>query len=85
MRTHASIIKDAGGPHAVGRRIAELTGDDLEKLQSRVRGWSLQDSVPGEYWPTFEAEGWATVQELSHAAERKRLPALAAARAQDAA
>lgn len=80
MRTHSKIIKDANGPHAVAAAIHERVGGELPTLQSRVRGWSLQGSIPSEYWPTVVDLGFATLDELASAHEARKLPAAAASR-----
>lgn len=80
MRTHFEIIKTAGGPHAVAAAIHESVGGELATLQSRVRGWSLQGSIPAEYWPMIEERGFATLKELANAQEARKLPDVAAAR-----
>jgi hypothetical protein len=79
MRSHSSIIKDAGGPTVLHRTL----GLEDEKLHA-VRSWFQRDSIPPEYWPTMVDHGLATLDELALAAEAKRLPEVAAAR-QDAA
>ena len=75
MRSHTDIIKDAGGPHAVARLLAEKIETDLPTLESRVRGWNLSKSIPGEYWPLLEALGVASLSEFAvAAASRKGIP-----------
>lgn len=80
MRTHFEIIKAAGGPHALASALHERVGGELPTLQSRVRGWSLQGSIPSEYWPTIVDLRVATLEELAAAHEAKKLPGAAAAR-----
>lgn len=72
MRSHAQIIKDASGPHAVARLILpHVTATEIT-LQKRVRAWSVTGSIPGEYWPLLQRLGLATMDELGHdAAARK--------------
>lgn len=80
MRSHHVILKDANGPHAVAQLLADKSGEPLSTVQSRVRGWSLQDSIPGEYWPILSDLGIASLEELAGAAEAKKLPELSAQR-----
>lgn len=80
MRSHFTILKDAGGPHAVAQLISEKSGEALATVQSRVRGWSLSDSIPGEYWPVLEDLKVAALAELAGAAEARKLPDIAAQR-----
>lgn len=72
MRTHASIIRDAGGAHAVARMLLPATGVAEATLQSRVRGWVLSSSIPGEYWSACAELGVAGLEELAAAAALKR-------------
>jgi len=74
MRTHADIIKDAGGPHAIAAKLEAHDHAPLATLQSRVRAWSLKDgSIPGEYWALLEQLEIATIRELAEAAHSRRL------------
>jgi len=76
MRSHADIIKDANGPHAVARLIGAAIDADPATLESRTRAWNLNKSIPGEYWPLIASLGLATVDELAlAAAARKGIPA----------
>lgn len=66
MRTHSTIIRDAGGPVAV-----------LEVLRLAVsiftvRSWVHRDSIPGEHWKAFSDAGIASLEELAAAAALKR-------------
>ena len=80
MKTHHEIIKSAGGPHALAERVHERAGGELATVQSRVRGWSMQSSIPGEYWPLMVELGVATLGDLAAAAEARKLPDVAASR-----
>ena len=74
------MIRESGGAHAVGRLLAEMTGEPLKTVQSRVRGWVLENSIPGEYWATVCSLGVASLNELASAAEARKLPEIAAQR-----
>lgn len=82
MRTHTQIIKDAGGPHAVASALAPFDQASLTTLQTRVRAWPINGSIPGDYWALFARLGFATVEELADAADARRVEK---ARAQGAA
>lgn len=84
MRTHSQIIGE-DGPHALARKLHVRLGGELSTVQSRVRGWALQGSIPSEYWPTLVDLGLATLDELSAAQEARKLPGAVAARVQDVA
>lgn len=72
MRSHAQIIADAGGPHAVARLVLPHVQATEVTLQKRVRAWTVTGSIPGEYWPLLQRLGAATMDELGHdAAFRK--------------
>ena len=72
MRTHAQILTDAGGAHAVARLILPHIAVDEVTLQKRVRAWVVSKSIPGEYWALFESVGLASIAELAaDAADRK--------------
>jgi len=80
MRTHADIINQTQdqaesrkGAHALARLLHAQVGGNLVTLQTRVRGWRVQDSIPGEYWATLERLGVAQVTELAEYAERRRV------------
>lgn len=76
MRTHADIIRDANGPHAVARLLGTVIEADAATLESRARAWNLNKSIPGEYWPLIASLGLATLAELAAAAAaRKGIPA----------
>lgn len=66
MRTHARIIKDAGGALAVHDALA-LT----DKL-NMVRSWFQRDRIPAQYWRPLADRGLATLDELAtYRASRK--------------
>lgn len=81
MRTHIQIITDATGPHGLAQIIAPIIGGDPEVVRKRVWAWNKAESIPGEYWALLERSGVATVAELSEAAEARKLPSIAEARA----
>lgn len=64
--------------------LANLAATPTARMTERVKQWSRQSSVPGEYWATFADRGWATLEELATAAEAVRQPDLSAARALEA-
>lgn len=66
MRTHADIIRDAGGPVAVH------DGLGLEAKQHTVRSWLQRDSIPADHWKACALAGFATLDELATAAAAKR-------------
>lgn len=79
--SRSAILTKEGGPHAVALRIAGRIGEaDLARVQSRVRGWSLQGSIPNKYWRLLDELGIATLDELASAAEARKLPDAAARR-----
>ena len=66
MRTHAEIIRDAGGWREVRERLG-LKSDDY-----RVKFWFFRDSIPAEWFKAVADLGVTTVDELALAAHRKR-------------
>jgi hypothetical protein len=66
MRTHAEIIRDAGGPQKVRDRL----GLDPKKFET-VKSWFVRDSIPAEHWRRLADEGLATLHELAVAAEAR--------------
>lgn len=66
MRTHAEIIRDAGGWRAV-RDSLSLPTDD-----AKVKFWFFRDSIPCEYWKALADLGLTSVEELALAAHRRR-------------
>lgn len=65
MRTHSSIIQDAGG----AAKVAAALG--LTSRHSTVKSWSSRDSIPAEHWAAFASQGWASLEELALAAASK--------------
>jgi hypothetical protein len=55
MRTHADIVAAADCDKIAGLRGASI---------HTVRSWGQRNSIPAEHWPTFIAEGAATLEEL---------------------
>jgi hypothetical protein len=66
MRTHAEIIRDAGGWHAV-RDVLGMASTD-----AKVKFWFFRDSIPCEYWKTLADLNLTTVEELALWAHRRR-------------
>ena len=66
MRTHAEIIRDAGGWRSV-RDALGLPTDD-----AKVKFWFFRDSIPCEYWKALADLSLTTVEELALAAHRRR-------------
>jgi hypothetical protein len=67
MRTHAEIIRDAGGWRAV-RDLLGLGPDDC-----RAKFWFFRDSIPDGYWKELADLNLTTFEELANAAHRRRL------------
>lgn len=65
MRTHAEIIRDAGGWRALRERLG------LPEESGKVKFWFFRDSIPAEYWKTICDFGMTTPEELILAAHRK--------------
>ncbi|MEH0194542.1 hypothetical protein V7S57_02285 [Caulobacter sp. CCNWLY153] len=78
MRTHTDIIADAGGPTRLARSISTTAAVVDAGL---VAAWKREESIPPAYWPRIVAAEIATLEELAHAAEARKFPALAAERA----
>jgi hypothetical protein len=66
MRTHAEIIRDAGGWREVRNALALPTDD------ARCKFWFFRDSIPCEYWKALADLEFTSVEELALAAHRKR-------------
>lgn len=62
MRTHAQIIRDAGGALVIHSRLG-LTG----KL-STVKSWFARDSIPSDYWLALAKLRVCSLTELATAA-----------------
>jgi len=59
------------------RQIVEAITDAViaEKLGLKAhqpRDWRLRDSIPPEYWGSFETLGWSSLSELAQAVEDKK-------------
>lgn len=63
MRTHATILREAGKAEdcAAKRGISIHT----------FRSWIQRDSIPSEHWQGCVDDGWTTLEELAAAAARK--------------
>jgi len=59
MRSHAQIIRDAGGYQALYKRL-HWNG----KVET-VKSWALRDSIPGEHWRALADQGLCTLDELA--------------------
>ena len=72
MRSHATVIRDAGGVAAFIRRLNLPTHRD-----AAVRQWLARNSIPPEYWPLLASEGLSTLSELTlaHAARKAQMQA----------
>ena len=79
MRSHAQIITDAGGPHAVARLVLPHVQATEVTLQKRVRAWAVTGSIPGDYWPLLQRLGTASMDELGHDAAFRKGIAIPAA------
>jgi hypothetical protein len=64
MRTHSQIVVAAGKPGELAMR----RGVSVHT----VRSWIQRDSIPGEHWAGFAADGHATLEELADAAASRR-------------
>jgi hypothetical protein len=74
-RSHAKIMDDAGGVAKVREAFAE---EGIELPDPTARSWPNRPpgdgNIPPEYWPVFVKRGWATLQELVTAVERRKFP-----------
>jgi len=66
MRTHAAIIKDAGGVRAFHDALG-LTG----KVHT-VGSWRQRDSIPADHWKAIADLRFATLEELAEAAATRQ-------------
>ena len=66
MRTHAEIIRDAGG----WRLVRDALG--LAEDSAKAKFWFFRDSIPAEYWKALTDLGLTTTEELALAAHRRR-------------
>lgn len=64
MRTHAGIVKSAGGAEVV----AEKRGVSIHT----VRSWIARDKIPDEHWEAFAQDGSASLEELAAYAAKRR-------------
>ena len=67
MRSHADIIREAGGAHEVRKRLG-LKPKQFETVKS----WFVRDSIPGEYWAAFRDCQFCTLEELATAAHVRK-------------
>lgn len=65
MRTHETIIRDAGGHAPVHDRLG------LKGQEEMVKSWTVRDRIPQEYWRAFADQGMCTLDELATAAALK--------------
>jgi hypothetical protein len=66
MRTHAEILRDAGGWRAVRDQLG-LKSDD-----AKVKFWFFRDSIPAEWFKAMTDLKLTTLEELALAAARRR-------------
>ena len=66
MRTHADVIRDAGG----AQKVRELLGLPPKQFET-VKSWFIRNSIPGEYWWRLSLAGLAELDELAVAAEAR--------------
>lgn len=66
MRTHAEIIRDAGGWRAVRDALGFSTDD------ARVKFWFFRNSIPAEYFQALVALNLTTAEELALWPHRRR-------------
>jgi hypothetical protein len=66
MRTHAEILRDAGGWRAV-RDALGMAADD-----AKVKFWFFRDSIPCDYWKALADLKLTSAEELALAAHRRR-------------
>jgi hypothetical protein len=64
MRTHTSIIADAGGYQA----FAQAIGPGEAVLVKRAKFWSRRGSIPDHYWHAVALAKLSTLEELATAA-----------------
>lgn len=69
MRTHADIIKAAGGAQALHDRLG-FTG----KINT-VRSWAQRNSIPKDQWPALQLLGAATTEELLSSSRPRKMRA----------
>lgn len=65
MRSHEAIVTEAG-PDATLAALFQIK-------PHQVRDWRLRDSIPPEWWPSFVAANFATLDQLVEYVARKRL------------
>lgn len=68
MRTHKDIIKSTGAQAVIDRAGLTVT-------VHTVRSWQQRDGIPGEYWAALDRAGVASLAELAHAADARRVAA----------
>lgn len=66
MRTHAEIIRDAGGWRVVRDRLGLHEENTIPKF------WWHRDSIPCDYWTALAELKLTTVEELALFAHRRR-------------
>jgi hypothetical protein len=66
MRTHAEIIRDAGGWRAI-RDVLGFPSDD-----AKTKFWFFRDSIPADYWKALADLNLTTVEELALWKHRRR-------------
>lgn len=61
--SHRDIIKSAGGPAALGRKI--------NVDPNTTKAWNRLDSIPAPHWVALAEAGVATLDQLAQAAAAK--------------
>ena len=70
MRTHADIIREAGG----AAKVRERLGLQPKQFET-VKSWFIRDSIPADYWRDFADTDLCTLDELATAAAARRIKA----------
>lgn len=70
MRTHESVITEAGGPTKLGKAIGVDGGV--------VKQWRRLNSIPAPHWRAIVDAGHATLDELADAAASRRTSSVVA-------
>jgi hypothetical protein len=66
MRSHAQIIRDAGGYRAVYLKL------HWKGKLATVKSWVLRDNIPAEHWRGMVDQGLCTLDELATAIAVKK-------------
>jgi hypothetical protein len=63
MRSHSSIIRDAGRSKVAAALPAPI---------HTVNSWVQRDSIPVQHWQSFVQNNWSTLAELLDYAEKRK-------------